>query len=81
MEESIEVNKEQLGVEIINLKRLLGEVEKDKGIILESQGKGYTKEYMDIVKNEINEVKKTLQLLIEKTVTLLEDVSDSYIHV
>ena len=79
MGEHIEVNQEILKGEISNLKKLLSDIEADKGIRIESVGKGYTKEYMDIVSEGFNGIKNTLQFLIESTVSLLENVSDGYI--
>lgn len=78
MGEHIEVNQEILKGEISNLKKLLSDIEADKGIKIESVGKGYTKEYMDIVSEGFNGIKNTLQFLIESTVSLLENVSDGY---
>ena len=40
-------NYPDLKGEISNLKKLLSDIEADKGIKIESVGKGYTKEYMD----------------------------------
>lgn len=81
MGERVEVNQEQLKLEITNLQRLLKQVQEDKGIDMELQGEGFTKEYMDIVKSGLNGLMKTLQLLIENTVILLENISDGYVEI
>lgn len=80
MGERIEVNSDVIKREISNLKSVVSNIQADKGITKENNGKGYTKEYMDIVSEGFNGIKNTLQGLIENTVVLLENISDGYIE-
>ena len=80
MGERIEVNSDVIKREISNLKSVVSNIQAYKGITKENNGKGYTKEYMDIVSEGFNGIKNTLQGLIENTVVLLENISDGYIE-
>lgn len=79
--EKIEVNVEVLESEIINLNNLLNEINSSGLKHKEVEGKGYTKQYMDLVGNAFVGVVNSLEFLISSTVSMLEEVKDGYIEI
>ena len=78
--EKIEVNKEVLSNEIINLKKLEMEILNNKVKDIEVLGKGYTKEYMVLVNEGFKGIINTIKDLISKTVNVVENIEDGYIE-
>lgn len=79
--EKIEVNVEVLESEITNLNNLLNEINSSGLKHKEVEGKGYTKQYMDLVGNAFVGVVNSLEFLISSTVSMLEEVKDGYIEI
>lgn len=79
--EKIEVNVEVLESEITNLNNLLNEINSSGLKHKEVEGKGYTKQYMDLVGNAFVGVVNSLEFLISSTISMLEEVKDGYIEI
>lgn len=76
---SIEVDKEELIVQIDNLRKLIEEVNTSSLETSENRGQGYTSSVMGTINNEFERHIGLLKQLMESTVEVLQNISDGYI--
>lgn len=79
--EKIEVNKEVLEEEIINLTKLINDIESSGIKALEIDGAGYTKELLNKVEYDIVSLLNAFKYLADATVACLTNVKNGYVEI
>ena len=79
--EKIEVNREKIEEEIACLNNLLNNIEADNISALEIEGRGYMRQYMEIVEDNFIEIIDAFKLMVQSTVSWLDDIKDGYTEI
>lgn len=78
LQENVNVNIQAIETGITNINSLLEEIDEILKRKFEVLGDGYTKDWMEASKDNILYLTSFLRILIENTLTFLQDAKDGY---
>ncbi len=79
--EKIEVNRDKIEEEIACLNNLLKSIEADNISALEIEGRGYMRQYMEIVEDNFIQIIDAFKVMVQSTVSCLDDIKDGYTEI